>query len=151
MRVIATNKRVRFEYFVLEELSAGISLVGSEVKSIRAGKTSINEAYISIRSGEAYIVNMYVKTYDNAGSFIPDERRDRKLLLHKSEILRLYSLVKEKGLTIVPERLTIERGLVKLQLDVCRGKKLFDKRESKKQQDISRDVARELKSARIDY
>ncbi|MBO5102471.1 MAG: SsrA-binding protein SmpB [Clostridia bacterium] len=149
MKVIATNKRAHFEYFVLQKFVAGVSLVGSEVKSIRANHTSINDAFIIIRNEEAYINNMYVKTYESAGHFAPEERRARKLLLNKSEILELQSAVKEKGLTIVPLKLFFERSLVKLEIAICRGKKLHDKRETIKNRDIKRDTARELKSTRF--
>ncbi len=149
MKVIATNKRATFEYFVLERFTAGLSLEGAEVKSIRANKVSINDSYVVIRNGEAYIINMYVKTYQGAGNFAPDERRTRKLLLNKSEILKLQSAVSQKGLTIVPLKLFFDRSLVKVEIAVCKGKKLYDKRKSIKEHDTKRDMARELKSARM--
>ena len=149
MKVIATNKRATFEYFVLERFTAGLSLEGAEVKSISANKVSINDSYVVIRNGEAYIINMYVKTYQGAGNFAPDERRTRKLLLNKSEILKLQSAVSQKGLTIVPLKLFFDRSLVKVEIAVCKGKKLYDKRKSIKERDTKRDMARELKSARM--
>ena len=149
MKVIATNKRATFEYFVLERFTAGLSLEGAEVKSIRANKVSINDSYVVIRNSEAYIINMYVKTYQGAGNFAPDERRTRKLLLNKSEILKLQSAVSQKGLTIVPLKLFFDRSLVKVEIAVCKGKKLYDKRKSIKERDTKRDMARELKSARM--
>ena len=149
MKVIATNKRATFEYFVLERFTAGLSLEGAEVKSIRANKVSINDSYVVIRNGEAYIINMYVKTYQGAGNFAPDERRTRKLLLNKSEILKLQSAVSQKGLTIVPLKLFFDRSLVKVEIAACKGKKLYDKRKSIKERDTKRDMARELKSARM--
>ena len=149
MKVIATNKRATFEYFVLEKFTAGLSLQGAEVKSIRANKVSINDSFVVIRNGEAYIINMYVKTYEGAGNFAPEERRTRKLLLNKSEILKLQTAVSQKGLTIVPLKLFFDRSYVKLEIAICKGKKLYDKRKTIKERDSKRDLARELKSARM--
>ncbi len=149
MKVVTTNKRANYEYFILEKFVAGIVLEGSEVKSIRANHTSISEAFVTIREGEAYVVNMYVKTYDASGNFTPDERRTRKLLLNKSEIATISTATQQKGLTVVPIKLFFDRSLVKLEIAVCRGKKLYDKRRSIKDRDISRDIARDVKSARI--
>ena len=148
MKVIATNKRVHFEYFVLSTFTAGISLQGCEVKSVRAGHVSINEAFVSVKNGEAFVLNMYIKSYEHAGHFVPDERRTRKLLLNKSEILELGKAVEQKGLTVVPARVFFEGSLVKLEIAVCRGKKLYDKRQSIKQRDINRDIEREMKAAK---
>ncbi|MBO5254223.1 MAG: SsrA-binding protein SmpB [Opitutales bacterium] len=148
MKVIATNKRAHFEYFVLEKFSAGLSLVGAEVKSIRSGHASINDTYIIVRDGEAFIINMYIKTYPYAQNFVPDERRSRKLLLHKSEIARLSEAIAQKGLTVVPLKLYFERSLVKVELAICKGKKLHDKRDTIKKRDLQREVQREIKMAR---
>ena len=144
MRVITTNKRANFEYFILEEFTAGISLVGGEVKSIRNGSVSIKDSFVHFRSGEAYIINMYIKRYsfDNLGNV--DELRPRKLLLHKREIDYLIGKVTEKGLTIVPTKLYFDKNLVKLDIALCRGKHLYDKRESIKQRDIKRDIQIEV-------
>lgn len=149
MRVIATNKRANYEYFVLDKYVAGIVLVGSEVKSVRASHASINDAFVTIRDNEAYIVNMYIKTYDSTGNFAPQERRTRKLLLNKSEILSLRQALEQKGLTVVPLKLYFEGALVKLEIAVCRGKKLYDKRKSIKERDLARDVARDIRSTRL--
>ena len=149
MKVIATNKRANFEYFVLKKFTAGLALVGSEVKSIRAGHASINDSFVTVRDGEAFVINMYIKTYSDAGNFAPDERRSRKLLLNKSEIVELSNAVQQKGFTIVPLKLGFEGALAKLDIAICRGKKLFDKRQSIKDRDIARDVAREVKSTRL--
>ncbi len=149
MKVIATNKRASFEYFILEKFTAGLVLEGSEVKSIRAGSASINDAYITVRNGEAFVVNMYCKTYEKSSTYSPNERRTRKLLLNKSEIEELFSAVSTKGLTVVPLKLYFDRALVKLEIAICRGKKLFDKRKSIKERDISRDVAREVRTTRL--
>ena len=148
MKVIATNKHAHFEYFVLKNFTAGISLQGCEVKSIRAGHSSINDTYVTIRNNEAYIINMYIKTYEHTSNFVPDERRARKLLLNKVEIAELGEALSQKGLTIVPLKLFFDRSLVKVEIAICRGKKLHDKRDTIKKRDLARDVQREIKMAR---
>lgn len=145
MENITTNKKAHFEYFILKKFEAGISLVGSEVKSIRAGNVSINESFITIRKNEAFLHNMFVKTYEKTKNFVPDERRTRKLLLHKSEILELSSKVEQKGLTIVPLRLYLTGQYVKLEIALCKGKQLHDKRETIKRRDLEKNIQRELK------
>ncbi len=146
MKIIATNRRANYEYFILDKFVAGIVLVGSEVKSIRAGHAGILDAFVTIRDGEAYIVNMYVKTYEATSNFAPEERRTRKLLLNRSEIATISTAIQQKGLTVVPLKLYLDRSLVKLEIAVCRGKKLYDKRQSIKERDISRDMARDTRS-----
>ncbi|MBR4270489.1 MAG: SsrA-binding protein SmpB [Clostridia bacterium] len=146
MKIVATNKKAHFEYFVLEKYVAGVVLVGSEVKSIRAGHVSIEDTYVSIRDGEAWVINMYIKPYEHANNFVPAERRARKLLLNRSELNELIGAVSQKGQTVVPLRLYFEGSLVKLEIAICKGKKLFDKRETIKQRDLARDRARELKN-----
>ena len=148
MKVIATNKRAHYEYFVLKTFTAGISLQGCEVKSVRAGHSSINDTYVTIRNNEAYIINMYIKTYEHTSNFVPDERRARKLLLNKSEIYELSQAISQKGLTVVPLKLYFDNSLVKVEIAICRGKKLHDKRETIKKNDLKRDIQREIKMAR---
>lgn len=142
MKVIATNKRANFEYFVLDKYMAGVVLEGSEVKSIRAGHASITDAFVIIRDDEAYIVNMYIKTYADASHFAPEERRTRKLLLNKHEIFQIRDALHQKGLTAVALKLFLVGSLVKVEIAVCRGKKLYDKRRSIKERDVARDEAR---------
>jgi len=142
MKVIATNKKAGFEYFILEKFVAGIVLEGSEVKSIRAGNVSINDTYVSLRGGEAYVINMYVKPYAYAKTFVPEERRSRKLLLNKSELNDLIGAVSTKGQTVVPLKLFFDNNLVKLEIAICKGKKLYDKRETIKKRDLEREKAR---------
>lgn len=135
------NRRARFEYHILESLEAGLVLTGTEVKSIRAGGISLSEAYARFRDGEAWLMGMHVQPYKQ-GSFSNTEAiRPRKLLLHKEEIVRLQSRVAEKGLTIVPLRLYFTRGMVKVQLGVARGKKLWDKRADAAKRDVAREIA----------
>ncbi len=145
MENIATNKRAQFEYFVLERFNAGISLVGCEVKSIRQKNVSINESFITFRNGEAFIHNMFIKTFSQTKNFVPDERRTRKLLLNKKEILDLERKVQQKGLTCVPLRVYLDRQYVKLEIALCRGKLLHDKRESIKKRDTERNIQQRLK------
>lgn len=147
MKIVVQNKKAYFDYFVLETYEAGISLQGCEVKSIRAGHASLSDSYISISAGgEAFIKNMYIKTYEKSSSFTADEKRVRKLLLNKKEITKLSKDVKEKGLTIVPLKLYFKGQLVKLEIGLVKGKHNYDKREVLRQKDKTREVERQLKN-----
>ena len=136
------NRRARFEYEILESLEAGLALTGTEVKSIRAGGVSLNEAYARIRDGEAWLVGMHVPPYKEGSFANVEPNRARKLLLHRDQIVQLQSRVGEKGLTIVPLRLYFTRGMVKVQLGLARGKKLWDKRAAAAKRDAEREMAR---------
>ena len=142
MKVVATNKKAGFEYFILDKFVAGLVLEGSEVKSIRDGNVSINDTYVSLRGGEAYIINMYIKPYAYAKTFAPEERRSRKLLLNRSELNELIGAVSQKGQTVVPLKLFFDGNYVKLEIAICKGKKLYDKRETIKKRDLEREKAR---------
>ena len=146
MESITTNKKAYFNYFILKKFVAGISLSGSEVKSIRAKNVSINESFITFRDGEAFIHNMFIKTYEKAKHFVLDERRTRKLLLNKSEINELSAKVMEKGLTVVPLSLFFQNNYAKLEIALAKGKLLHDKRETIKKRDLQKSVMRELKN-----
>jgi SsrA-binding protein len=136
------NRRARFEYEFLERIEAGIALTGTEIKSIRAGQISLNEAYARVRDGELWLLGMHVPPYKE-GSFSNHEpRRPRKLLLHREEIRRLSARVGEQGLTLVPTRLYFKRGMVKVDLALARGKKLWDKRRDIKERESKRELAR---------
>jgi SsrA-binding protein len=140
------NRRARHEYEILESLEAGLALTGTEVKSIRQGGVSLNEAYARFRDGEAWLLSMHVPPYKQGSFSNVDPNRPRKLLLHKEQIKDLMGRVKEKGLTIVPLRMYFTRGRVKVQLGLARGKKMWDKRE-----DVAkRDVERALRQAKGD-
>ena len=139
MKTITTNKKAHFEYFIEEKFEAGIALEGSEVKSVRAGNVSIVESFVFFKENEAFINNMYIKTYVNTGSYKPDEKRARKLLMHKTELIKLSSKVKEKGKTVVPTRVYLDKNLVKVEIALCTGKHMYDKREAIKKRDIERD------------
>lgn len=141
---IAVNKKARHLYELSEFLEAGISLTGPEVKSIRAGKVNFIDSYVDFRQGGAWLVSLHVAPYANAGYALQEPDRPRRLLLHAREISRLAGIVAQKGLTVVPVRLYLSRGKVKVEIALGRGKKLHDHRESLKRQAEERDMAREL-------
>ncbi len=144
-RTLVSNRRARFEYEILEKLDAGISLLGSEVKSIRNGKANIQESYADIRDGEVFLIGAHISPYEQAGRFNHDPVRNRKLLLKANEIKRLSGKVMEKGLTLIPLRLYTRGHLIKLELGVGRGKKLYDKRETIKKREQDVEMASALK------
>lgn len=145
MRVIARNKKASHEYFILETYEAGIVLFGTEIKSIRNTKVSIQDAYCEVRNQEMFIVNMNISPYEKGNIFNHKETRDRKLLLHKKEIIKLYTKVKLDGLTIIPLEVYIDKGLAKIKIGLCKGKKLYDKREDLKEKDIKKDLQQKYK------
>ena len=151
MKIIAENREARYEYFVEDNFEAGISLDGGEVKSIRAGNVSLKDAYCSVSgSGELVIKGMHVAVYDKGGSFnVKDSRRDRRLLMHKSEIHRLIGKVNEKGFTLVPLRLYFKQSLIKLEIGLCRGKHTYDKKQTIRERDLDRSAKREIKNYKI--
>jgi len=132
------NRKARFNYFIEKTYEAGIVLSGTEIKSIRKGSANFNDAYISINNGEAFIKNMYIAKYEEGNRFNHDERRDRKLLLHKNEIKKLQSEVETAGYTIVPLRLYFNGNYAKIEVALAKGKKLYDKRETIKKRDLDR-------------
>jgi SsrA-binding protein len=136
------NRRARHEYEKLESLEAGIALQGSEIKSIRRGNISINEAFARLRDGELWLVNFTIPPYKEASHFNHEPNRPRKLLLHKEQLQRLTGRAAEKGLTLVPWRLYFKRGKVKLELALVRGKKLWDKRRDVQARDVEREIRR---------
>ena len=144
--VVATNRKAFHEYHILETFEAGVQLRGSEVKSIREGKASLKQAYILIRKGEAWLRGTHIPTYSHTGFEGHDPVRDRKLLLHRKEIQRINSKLAEKGLTAVPTKLYFKGGLIKLEFGLAKGKKLYDKRDTKKKRDVERDIQRALKA-----
>lgn len=146
MKTICVNKSASFEYFIEERFEAGIMLVGSEVKSIRKGNVSLKECFIFIENGEMKVKNMHIAPYDKGSFFNEDPRRDRKLLMHKKEIIRLFSKIKEKGYTLVPLKLYFNQSLIKMEVGLCKGKQLHDKRNSIKEKDIKRDMERIMKN-----
>lgn len=144
-KLIANNKKAFFDYFIEDKYEAGISLHGTEVKSCRMGKCSIKEAYIQIENGEIYIYGMHISPYEKGNIFNKDPLRIRKLLLHKVEINKLDAGVKVKGYTIVPLNVYLDRGLVKLEIGLAKGKKLYDKRETLAKNDMKREAEKDFK------
>lgn len=140
--VIARNKKAHHEYFILEDLECGIVLTGTEIKSIRQGKVSIQDAYCAIERNELVIENMHIAKYKEGNIFNHNEIRRRKLLAHRSEIKKLIGKISQEGLTLIPLEIYIKDGLAKLEIAVCRGKKSYDKREDLKQKDIKKQIAK---------
>lgn len=145
-KTIAENRQVRHEYFIIESLEAGIELFGTEVKSIRAGGVNLKDSWISIDNGESFIRGMHIAPYEKGNIFNRDPYRSRKLLLHKKEIMRLFGQVKQGGYTLVPVSLYFKDSKVKVQVGLCKGKKLHDKRESAAKKDAAREIDRALKT-----
>ena len=137
------NRKARHEYFILNSFEAGVALVGSEVKSVRQGKVSLQDSYAIIEDGEAYILNMHISPYDKSSHFLPDPKRRRKLLLHKTEIRRLMGKVAEKGLTMIPIRVYLVRGRVKLEIALARGKPKRDRRYDLEKRDAEQEIRRQ--------
>ena len=142
---IASNRRARYDYEILDTYEAGISLLGPEVKSLRAGGANLGDAYATVRRGEVYLVNAHISPYAQAGRENPDPRRERKLLLHKREIGRLQGQVAERGRTLVPLSLYFKDGRVKVELALARGKRRHDRRETIRRREQEREVERELR------
>jgi SsrA-binding protein len=140
--VIATNRRARFEYEILETFEAGMALLGPEVKSLREGRANLVDAYATVRRGEALLVHLHISPYEQAARDNPDPRRDRRLLLHKAEIRRLTGKLAERGFTLVPLRLYWKNGRAKVELGLARGKRMHDKREAIRRRESDREAAR---------
>ena len=148
---IIENRKARHEYIFLETLEAGIELKGTEVKSLRAGKGNLNDAFARIENGECWLYNLHISPYDFGNRNNHDELRERRLLLHKKEIAKLHAKLKEKGLTLIPRRLYFVGNLVKVELALAKGKKLFDKRESVAAKDAKRQMDRAFKEKQRAY
>lgn len=146
VKILIKNKKARHEFFIEETVEAGMALIGCEVKSMRGGKANIKEAYVRIKDNEAYVYGMHISPYEKGNSWGQDPLRIRKLLLHKKEIIKLASQVSQKGLTLVPLSVYLKKGLVKMEIGVARGKKLYDKRQDIMKRDAERkkDIARKM-------
>ncbi len=149
MKVVAVHKKAYHDYFVQETMEAGIELFGTEVKSIRGGGVNLKDAWCSIEGGELLVNGMHVSPYEKGNIFNRDAYRVRRLLMHKREILRLYGVLKQQGLTLIPLRVYFRGQRVKLELGLCRGKKLYDKRETAARRDDQRNIDRALKNRNI--
>lgn len=148
MKVLAANRKARFEYEFLERLVAGLVLTGSEVKSVREGRVNLQDGYVSFEGGEAFLVNVHIAPYANAGYAGHEPLRPRKLLLHKRELKRLAGKVQEKGLTLIPLAIGLEGNWIKVELALARGKKAHDKKQALRERDLAREAAAELKRYR---
>jgi SsrA-binding protein len=146
--VIAVNRKARYDYHIEDSLEAGIVLKGSEIKSIRAGKVNLSDAYAGPEKGELWLYNCHIATYDAASYNTHEPKRPRKLLLHRKELDILAAKVVQKGLTLVPLKLYTKRGVAKLELGVARGKKVYDKREAIARRDADREIERAMKQRR---
>lgn len=145
-KVISDNRQARFEYEILETYEAGIALQGTEVKSIRAGRINLRDGYAILRNGEAWLINVHISPLESASAFFNhDPRRTRKLLLHRQEIRKLIGKVEQQGLTLVPLKMYLKKGFVKIAIGLARGKKLHDKRETLKKRQDERDMQRAMK------
>lgn len=148
MKTISVNKKARHDYFVTESFEAGIELVGTEVKSIRAGGVNLKDSWCGIENGELMVKQMHISPYEHGNIFNRDPLRERRLLMHKSEINRLYGLVRQKEYTLIPLSLYFKGSRVKMQLGLCKGKKLYDKREDAAKRDAAREIDRAMKEHR---
>ena len=145
VKVVATNREARHEYFIEEEYEAGIELMGTEVKSIRAGTLNLKDAWCGIKDGQMLLNQMHISPYDHGNRFNPDPRRPRRLLMHKREIMRLYGKVKQDGFALIPLSVYFKGSLVKIKVGLCKGKKLYDKRQSAAERDAKRQIERAMK------
>ena len=147
---IAANRKAYHDYFVDQKYEAGISLVGTEVKSLRAGQVNLKDSYCTIKNGEIFVNGMHISPYEKGNIFNTDPRRVRKLLMHKREILKLFNLLSQKGYTLVPLSLYFKDSKVKVEIGLCRGKKLYDKRDSEAEKQANRDSER-IRKTNYDY
>jgi SsrA-binding protein len=146
IKVVATNRKARHEYFILDTYEAGIELRGSEIKSIRAGQISLSEAYIKLDGQEAWLVDAHIAPYEQANLYNHDPIRPRRLLLHHDEIRKLWDTVRQKGITVIPLRVYLKNGRGKVEIATAKGKKLYDKRADIARRDVERELQRELHS-----
>lgn len=142
IKIVSKNRKALFEYFILETFEAGIALKGSEIKSVRAGQVSLQEAYVQIDGQQAWLINSHIASYQAASYSDHDPKRPRRLLLHKKEIRQMWVDVKLKGVTIIPVKMYLKNGRAKIEIAVAKGKKLYDKREDIAKKDLKRDIDR---------
>lgn len=147
-KVIATNRRAFHDYFILDKYEVGIALLGTEVKSVREGKVNLKDSYAVVRNGEMWLLNCHISPYSHGNIQNHEPTRTRKLLLHKQEIRRLIGKITERGFTVVPLRVYLKRGLVKVEIALVKGKKTYDKRETERRKTTDREVRAAMKRAR---
>jgi SsrA-binding protein len=146
MKIVASNKKAYFNYDIAESMEAGIALLGSEVKSVREGRVSLKESYAEIRNGEVFLLHANISQYEFANRFNHEPLRDRKLLLHRREIKRLIGKIREKGFTLIPTKVLLnEKGKVKVELSLAKGKRAYEKKQAIKERDLDREMRAELK------
>jgi len=146
MKIVASNKKAYFNYEIVESLEAGIALLGSEVKSVREGRVSLKESYAEIRNGEVFLLHANISQYEPANRFNHEPMRERKLLLHRREIKRLIGKIREKGFTLIPTKVVLnEKGKVKVELSLAKGKRTYEKKQTIKERDLDREMRAELK------
>ena len=145
IKIIATNKKAHFNYFLSDFLECGIELKGTEIKSLRVNGASIGDSYVVIRNGEAEIINMHIKAYEQGNIFNHDPLRNRKLLLHKREIRNIEMKINREGYTVVPTKIYLSKGKAKVEIALAKGKKNYDKRETIRKRDIEREIAKEYR------
>lgn len=145
IKIVSTNRKASFDYFLLEHFEAGLSLMGTEIKSVRAGQMSLADAYIRIDERQAWLMNAHIAPYDPASQFNHEPKRPRQLLLHKKEIRELWNTVRQKGVTVIPVKVYLKDNRAKIDIAIARGKKLYDKRAEIEKRDTQREVARQLR------
>lgn len=148
IKTVATNRKAYHDYHIGESIEAGIALTGSEIKSIRAGKVSLNDAYVRPENGELWLLNAHIARYEAGGPFSHEPTRPRKLLLHRKEIASFSSQVAEKGLTLLPLRLYLKDSIAKVEVALAKGKRLYDKREAIARREVEREIGRAMKTKR---
>ena len=146
MKIITENREAKHNYFLESFTEAGIELVGSEVKSLRAGKANLKDSYVVIRGGEAFLLNCFISPFEKATMFVPDSRRTRKLLLKKQEIFKFEKKIKEQGFTIIPTKMYFSKDKAKVELALAKGKKLYNKKDDKMKADLKRYAERQIKN-----
>ena len=145
IKTISENRKARHDYFIEDTYEAGLALVGTEVKSIRLGKVNIKDSYVKIRNGEAFVVGMHISPYEQGNIFNRDPLRVRKLLMHRREIMRLFGITRQQGLTLIPLSVYFNKGKAKVKVGLCKGKKLYDKRDVQADRDAKRSIERAMK------
>lgn len=148
-RTVAQNKKAYHDYFVIETYEAGLELFGTEVKSVRQGKVNLKDSWCSIDSGEIFANGMHISPYDHGNIFNRDPLRPKKLLMHKREILKLFGLTKQQGYAIIPLQIYFKKGRAKVQIGLCKGKKLYDKRETAAKKSAERDIERSMAARNV--
>lgn len=150
IKVIAENRKAYHDYSIEEKLEAGIELSGTEVKSVRAGKMNLSDSYILVKDAELWLVGTHISPFEQGNRFNKDPLRTRRLLMHKREIMRLYGVVKQEGLTLVPTKSYFKNGRIKIEVGIAKGKKNYDKREALSEKQANRDIDRQMKARRYE-